>query len=98
MTEHQCDEKAPDPAIAVEKRMDGFELHMRQGCFDDRIDRLMQVLLEIAEACIQMRRRWWHERCVSGTRAPDPVLGATEFAGLLLCAPPIGKQEAVHFA
>ena len=98
MTEHQRDEEAPDPAIGVEKRMKGFELHLGKGRFDHRIHRLMQVLLEIGKTRLQMRGWRCHERCVSGTRAPDPLLGVTEFAGLLLCAPPIGKQEAMHSA
>jgi len=78
--------------------MNGLELHMGQGRFHDRVGRFMQILLEIREARIQMSWRWRHEGRTARPRASDPVLGATEFAGLLLCAAPIGEQDAVRFA
>src|ERR1700730_3715266 len=95
MAKHQRDQEASDAAIAVQKRVNGFKLHMGEGRFYNWVGRFVQVLLEIRETGIQMSWRCRHKSRIARPRASDPILGATEFAGLLLCAAPISEQDAV---
>ncbi len=98
VAEHQGDQQAPDAAIAVQKWVNDFELHMGEGRFNDGSGRFEQVLLEIPQTGIQVGRRRRHEGRIAGPSTSDPVLRAAKFTGLLLCTASIGKQDAVHFA
>ena len=67
----------PQPAVAVQKRVDGFELHMRQPglCENGKsVVRGVDEPLQIGHAFLDKVGRRRHEGRIAGTRTADPVL------------------------
>src|ERR1039457_534931 len=58
----------------------------------------MQKLFECVEAFIQPVRRRWDEQGVTRSCTTDPVLRASELAGLLAGAAARVEQDRVHFS
>lgn len=53
VVQDQGDQQSADAPVAIEKRMDGLELHVRQGGFGERGERyalIVQVPLEVGHA------------------------------------------------
>src|SRR5438105_1640198 len=98
MAKHQRNQQTPDTAVAIQKRVYGFELQMRESSFYNGVGRLVQVMLEIRKTRIQITRRWRHEGRVARPRASNPVLRAAELTGLLLRITSIDEQNGVHFS
>ena len=94
-TQQKCDEETTETAVAVEERMDRFELHVsHRRPYQQRNAGMIRVqeALERIEAFHQPFRRRGHERRITRSCAADPVLGAPKFAGLLAAAA-AGAQE-----
>ena len=56
----QRDQQAPEPSIAIEEWVDGFELHMSERGFEQRWCRLGHVVekvLELLQALVELVRR-----------------------------------------
>ena len=84
VAQHQGDQQSSQAAVAVQERVNGLELNMRQAGLDENgksvvggVDEPFQVghaLLDV----VGWRR---NEGRIAGTRAADPVLGSPEFTG-----------------
>ena len=59
MAQQERNEQPPNPAVAVQERMDGFELRMSQRADDERIQAagVMKEPLEVAEGDVHLVRR-----------------------------------------
>ena len=89
--EHKRDQEPPDATIAVQKRVDGLELHLGERGFDERrqaVVRGMDEALERGHAMLDVLRRGRNEAGGAGASAADPVLAAAELAGLPVSAAP----------
>lgn len=96
----QHDQQAPEAAVAVEKRVNGLELHMRQRRLDERRRGLRLVVeeaLERREAVLQRIGRRRHECRVAGPRTAYPHLRAPHLAGCLAASAGMREQDLVHF-
>src|SRR5262245_22042243 len=94
-------QQPPNTTIAVQKRMDRFELQVRQSGryqYTIRRCRLVKRALERRHQVIDERGRWRHEVRVAGPRAADPVLRSPELAGLLLASAASREQLLVYLA
>src|SRR5947207_3028551 len=101
LAEEQRDKQPPEPAVAVEERVDGLELYMSEPRLheDGNLRRSrVQEPLEIAHASPDLARRRRHEGSIARPRAADPVLAAAKLAGLAPFASPAGEQDAVDLA
>jgi hypothetical protein len=81
--------------------MDGFKLNVDKAGFDQQRQIgsvLMQEQLETAHTLKHKFRWWWHESRVSWSAPADPVLAASEFAGLFLSASSLREKYVVYFA
>ncbi len=100
-TEHQRDEQPADATVAVEERVDGLELHVRESrTHKDRqaIAVRVEEALQVGHAVLDRRVRRRDETGVPGPRAADPVLRAPELArGAAAPAAP-RQQHAVDLA
>ncbi len=84
--EQRRDQQAPDASIAIEERVDGFKLGVRQRNPHQRRERARLVvneLLKIAQQAGYPIRRRRHKSGVARTGATDPVLRTPQFPGLL---------------
>jgi hypothetical protein len=101
LAEQQRDEETADAAVAVEKRMDRLELHVRQGRAQEHrhaVALRVKELLELRHA-LGNRRVWRrHESGVSRSRATNPVLGAAEFARILPASAAAGEEDSVDLS
>src|SRR5687767_2209273 len=101
--EQEGDEESPHTTVAVEERVDGFELGMEEptlqqlGCV--RLRR--HVLFPCVECAMHLRRG---RRYVGGmfeaspTRTADPVLARPEFARGLLAPSYAPKQSSMDLS
>ena len=96
----QGDEEPSHAPVAIQKRVDGFELHVRERRLDERPRgvRRVQVALQRAHAGFDFLRRRGHELGVARPGAAEPVLAGAKFAGLLGRAAPARQQPGVDFA
>lgn len=79
VNQQKGDQESTNPTIAIQKRMNRFELNVRYAAVDERgqIPALMQEMLEVVQGMVHVRDRWRNESrslqgCVSRS---DPVLG-----------------------
>jgi hypothetical protein len=101
MVEQQGNEQASKATIAVEKRMDGLELHMSQRGFEQEGQTciiLMKEGFQCSHAGFDFLRRWRDETGIPRPGAPDPILAAAKLAGLFVTATAFGHESGVHFA
>ncbi len=86
MHELEGDQEAPDSPIAVEERVDRFELRMAQSDMKERRKASIQAQksLELIESTSHVEDGWRHERRLGDRCAirPDPVLDSPELAGI----------------
>lgn len=97
-TEQEGDEQAPQAPVSVKKRMDGLELDVRQcrleqGTGTDGI--IVKEFFQGTHAVEDSVRRRRDETGIPWTAATDPVLRATELAGLLRAAPSVSEQAGM---
>ena len=77
LAQHEGDQQSSQPTVAVEKRVDGFELNMRQPGLDENgksVVRGVDEPLQVGHAFLDVVGRRRHEGRVAGTRTADPVL------------------------
>ena len=80
VTEQECDQQAPDPAVAIREWMDGLELGMGESASNQRVRRgagIVQEELEITQGGHHLVGRWRDERGISQelpVATADPVL------------------------
>ena len=102
MLHQRRNQQAPDATIAIEKRVDGFELGMHQCNLHQRRQGrgrvVMNEALDIGQQIRHPLRRRRHKRGVAGPRAANPVLRTTQFAGLLAAAANAVEQQTVGIA
>src|SRR5262249_34235368 len=93
--QQQGDEQPAEPAIAVEKRVDGCELNVRK-CRLEQGWRLhgiaVQEPFEVAHALDDLVCRRRHESSISRTRASDPDLATAELARSLVASAPAPEE------
>src|SRR5437588_2499008 len=80
MHEQERDQEAADTAIAVEERVDGLELGMRERTVD-QVRQPAVIVHELLEGFQRDLHSWWrgrHEACGLRAVAADPVLGAAK--------------------
>jgi hypothetical protein len=100
MVQGESDQQAPDAAVPIEKRMDRFKLHVCQRGFHQCGIGCVLVMDEALQRChavFDMGRRRRDEMSIAWTRAADPILRTTEFAGGLLTAPSSRQEHLMHF-
>lgn len=100
MLDEQGDQQSPDTSIAVQERMDGLELDVSQADAHQRgqLIAAMNPFLQRRQCIGQSIRGRRHEAGVAGSAAADPVLAATNFAGLFLTAASALHQSLVGLA
>src|ERR1035441_2863965 len=106
LAEQQGDEQPPDPAVAVEERMDGLELRVDQPADDQegeaRVQTVssMDVLLEGTDGLFHHLGRWWDEGSLrqGAPGRPDPVLGGSELPRVPLRTTPLAQQVGMDLA
>ena len=87
LDQHQHDQQPAQATIAVQKRVDGLELHVGQGGPHQHrqgvrtIWSAMDEVLQLAHARTYQPLRRWHEAGVARPGAADPLLTAPELAG-----------------
>ena len=82
MLQEQCNQEPADAAIAIQVRMDGFELHMQQARSNQRMQRIfcMDVFFQGTKQIVQ---QMWGRRyidCIPGASSADPVLAAPDLS------------------
>lgn len=98
--QEEGDEQPPGAAIAIQKRVDGLELHMCEGCANEHGSGDGLAVEEVLQGPHALDDGIWWRRdvaYVAGAGAADPVLAATEFAWMLVRAAAIAQEGAMHF-
>src|SRR5688572_3252887 len=98
--QHECDQQPTDAAVAVQKRMNRFELHVSQRGFDQCWIWRMFVMdepLKIGHAVLESMRWRRDESGVARPCPTNPVLSAAKLARRLFAAATLGKQDRMHF-
>jgi hypothetical protein len=101
VAEQEGDQQPPHATIAVEKRMDGLELHVCHCCFDQDRERrglVVEKALQIGHAIPHGRRWRRYKEGVAGARATDPVLAPAKLARLFLAPATAGEEAGVNLA
>ena len=92
-------EQSADAAVAVEERVDGLELDVRQACLDQNGQAASSSSAGTARARPGspelVRGGGGTNTALPGRRAADPVLAAAELAGRLVGAAPMPEQDRV---
>src|SRR5512134_1180540 len=99
--ELQHDEKASDTAVAVQKGVDGLELHVRERRFDQGRRRLWLVVdeaLKRREAIAHLACGRRHKRRVARPRAANPDLRAAQLAWRLASSSRVIEQYPMDLA
>jgi len=97
----ESNEKATDPSIAIEKRMDGFELVMADGDSNELGNMngfVVPECFQISEQVGKLIMMWRHEDGICGRCPTDPVLAHPEFAGSLFFPPRSLHENSVGLA
>ena len=96
--QHQHDQHTAKATVAVRKRVDGLQLDMGQGSFDQNGQVVfgMDEPLKIGDAIRHLFRWWGNKVRVSRTRSANPVLAAPELSRNLIRAPTTGQQHPMH--
>ena len=101
LVQEHGNQQAPQAPVAIQKRVDGFKLHMRQcGLDEHRRGRglLVQKGFQRRHAGLHGLRWRRHKARIARPGATDPVLGAPELAGGFVAATATAHQQGVHFA
>ena len=103
---HECgDQQSPDASVAIQEGVDGFELGVDQRDPDQRRQvgvGGMDEALQVRQQTGHLLRRWRHEGGIARSRAANPVLRATQFAGQLagtsrpIEQPPMGLAQQAN--
>ena len=102
--QHQHDQEPAQATVAVQKRVDGFELHMGQGSSHQHrqgmgsVRRAMDEVLQLPHARVHQPRWRRHEAGVARSGAADPVLTAAELPRQPVGSAAPGQQPGVDFA
>jgi hypothetical protein len=97
--EQKCDQKTPQSAIAVEKRVNRLKLNMGEGRFDEQghvAPFLMKEKLQLAHA---FRHQLWRRRDeyrISRPCAADPILAAAKLSWFLVTPAAVREQDLVN--
>lgn len=85
MLQQQDDQQAPDPSVAVEIGVNGFELSMQKSRPDEFRQSIlgMDVFLECAEELWELVGGRGNVDCVPRAAPANPVLAAADFSSLL---------------
>ena len=78
--------------------MYGFELQVRERCFEQSRSVRVKEALQITHAAADFLGRRRYEVCVSRARTAYPVLRPTEFAGSFFRAAALSQQYFVHLS
>ena len=100
VVQEQGDEEAAEAAIAIEKRMNGLELHMGERGFDQHGQAggfVVEEGFERGHAGLDLWRRGRNEAGVTRAGASDPILAAAKLSGLFVAASAFGHEDGVHF-
>ncbi|CAH1076131.1 hypothetical protein NTG1052_290004 [Candidatus Nitrotoga sp. 1052] len=101
LMQQQRDEQAAEPAISIEKGVDGFKLHMRQSSLDQHggcIGWLVDELFQRCHAGFHFLRRGRHEAGIAGAGAADPALAAAKVPRRFVAAATARHEVDMHFA
>src|SRR3954464_3089393 len=84
LAEQKCQEQTSNSAVAIQKRMNGFELRMRKATVNQRRKRLA-VVEKFLESAQRLVHRWHRRRdecrvLQRAVRRPDPVLRAPKLS------------------
>jgi hypothetical protein len=99
--EQKGNEQAPQPSVSIQKRVDGFELHMGERGLDENgggDGLVVEEIFQCAEALEQDIGRRGHMSGIARACAADPILAAPELAGFLVRATAVAKKHSVDFA
>ncbi|MCY1525464.1 hypothetical protein D9M68_604430 [compost metagenome] len=97
--QEQGNQQPAEATIAIQKRVDRFELHVQKSGLDKRWDLAGVVLeeaLEIAEARLHFADRGRHIMGIPRPGPAEPVLRASEFSGILGFASALLQQARMH--
>ena len=101
MHQQKSDQQAPHPTISVQKRMDRFELDVRQRAMHQYRQAMifMQERLKVIKCVLHLMRRRRHERgpAERDIARADPVLGRAELARHLVGTANIVEQLSMDF-
>ncbi len=99
MLQQQGDHQAPDPPVAIEVGVDGFELSMQETCpYEFRQPVLdMDVFLECAEELWELVKGRGNIDCIPWPAPANPVLAAADFSRLLAAATHATHQPLMGF-
>jgi hypothetical protein len=99
LAEQEREQEPSQTPIAIQKRMDGLELHMHQAELDQqRQPVVMEVLLEGIEALHQRLGRRRYKKGIAWPASTNPVLTATKFAWSPLRASAFAQEHAMNLA
>src|SRR5947209_7794327 len=94
--QQKCNQQPSQPAIAVEERVNRFELYMNEAGLDQDWkvrSFLMNERLQVGHAVHQALRRWWNKDRFTGACPADPVLASPELARLLSAAAALASNS-----
>ncbi len=98
-TQKERNKQAPDPAVAIQKRVNRFKLNMQEGGLDQRRQVrsvLMHETLEGVEHACKLAHWRRYIQGVAGTRAADPVLRPPELSWILAGTAPALQELSMH--
>ena len=101
IVQKESDEQSSNPAVPVQERVNGLELHVGKCCskqFGKTIVLRIEEAFERGHAVGDRRVGRRNEDGVSRSRAADPVLRFPEISGHLRTAPSRREQYAMDFA
>src|SRR5437870_1342062 len=99
MVKHESDHQAADAAVAVQERVNRFELNVSQRGLDQGWIRRMLVVnepLEISHAVLDPMRRRRNKMGIARPGPTEPVLTPAKFARRLFAAAAFRKQNGMH--
>lgn len=99
-TQHDVHERASNPAIAVDKRVDRLELGVGDGGLHDSRHRgVVDEAAEIGEELLDQLRRWRDEPCGAGvqTAPADPALLRAQQTGVRRRALPMSSRRCISW-
>src|SRR5271157_2930846 len=100
-TQQECDEQSPHPSIAVQKRVNRFELDVYESSFDQKREFVLLVVeksLQAAQTFHELLGRRWDKGSVPRPCAPDPVLRPAKFTWTFVGAPSTPEQNFMDLA
>jgi hypothetical protein len=99
-TQEEGNEQPPEPPVAIEKWMNGLELHVNQASLDEQREIRTSSCKKSSRLLMQSRTRsggGGTKEAFPGPRTADPVLASSEFARLLFATATLREQDIVNF-